>query len=321
MKMTELDFSSVLLGDESLRKGRNISDDLIENFLKKHNIEKVRKEYARNCDEPSRGEVAIIKLGKEYREKSSSDEAERAFKRTIEKNPKHSNIYVALGRTYRIEGKLDLAEENVKQAIELDQRNVNAYIALAGIYLDKERFMEAKEVLLLALSLGAQDPRREIYGHILDCQQVITWGEIEEIYRKHGIFVKLSPHILAMNIRNDLPQRKIDKVIKEMKKVDGETIKKENYNRIYKILKKRGIRYVAMNYPTRDIGELKEILNGDEDIIFVSNEENFKKALEIGEYREYFIDRCYDDFGHGTAKGNGLIAENVAVAILRELRK
>ncbi len=74
-----------------------------------------------------------------------------------------------------------------------------------------------------------------------------------------------------------------------------------------------------MQYPILDINELKKMFEGNNNIIFVSNEENFKKALETGKYDDYFIDSFAGDFGHCTPKGNKLIAENVADAILKEL--
>jgi len=74
-----------------------------------------------------------------------------------------------------------------------------------------------------------------------------------------------------------------------------------------------------MQYPTLDINELENMFEGDEDIIFVNNEENFKEALETGKYEDYFIDHMTDTFGHATPKGNRLIAENVANVILKNM--
>ena len=73
-----------------------------------------------------------------------------------------------------------------------------------------------------------------------------------------------------------------------------------------------------MQYPTMDVEEIKQMFNGDEDIIFVSNEENFKEALEKGKYEDYFVDNFGGTFGHATSKGNRLIAENVANVILNK---
>ena len=75
-----------------------------------------------------------------------------------------------------------------------------------------------------------------------------------------------------------------------------------------------------MQYPTMDLTDIENMFPRDKDIIFVGNKENFEQALQHGIYGEYFTDRCYGEyghqFGHGSAKGNRLIAENVANAIL-----
>ena len=84
---------------------------------------------------------------------------------------------------------------------------------------------------------------------------------------------------------------------------------------MYNILNETGIKLVVMQYPTLDILELKDIFNGDEDIIFISNEENFKEVLENRKYEDYFIDHFRETFGHATPAGNKLIAENVANAL------
>lgn len=74
-----------------------------------------------------------------------------------------------------------------------------------------------------------------------------------------------------------------------------------------------------MQYPTNSVDELKTMFNGNEDIIFVSNEENFKEALDDGKYEDFFVDHFGGDWGHGTLRGNKMIAENVANSILGEL--
>ena len=62
------------------------------------------------------------------------------------------------------------------------------------------------------------------------------------------------------------------------------------------------------------------MFGGNEDIIFVSNEENFRNALAISPYEEYFIDNDLGSYGHTTIKGNRLIAENAANVIMIELK-
>jgi len=105
------------------------------------------------------------------------------------------------------------------------------------------------------------------------------------------------------------------------KNVSTFNITKYHYQQLYNELNKRGIKYIVMQYPILDINELKKMFEGNNNIIFVSNEENFKKALETGRYDDYFIDSFAGDFGHCTLRGNRLIAENVANAVLEEFLK
>ena len=59
------------------------------------------------------------------------------------------------------------------------------------------------------------------------------------------------------------------------------------------------------------------IFPSDSDIVFVDNERTFKEAVLKDGYDAYFTDHFGGDFGHCTAKGNKLIVDNVAQAILR----
>lgn len=88
-----------------------------------------------------------------------------------------------------------------------------------------------------------------------------------------------------------------------------------HFRLMFNILNERDIKLVIMQYPTLDVDELKDMFDGSEDIIFISNEENFKEALENGKYEDYFIDHFRSTFGHATLLGNRLIAENVADTI------
>ena len=94
-------------------------------------------------------------------------------------------------------------------------------------------------------------------------------------------------------------------------------ITQENFLELYNITKSRGIRLVIMQYPTLDVYELENIFRGDENITFISNQENFKDALDKYPDDEIFVDHFAVSWGHSTKKGNQLIAENVANEVLK----
>lgn len=80
------------------------------------------------------------------------------------------------------------------------------------------------------------------------------------------------------------------------------------------------ILFIVMQYPTLPVEQLKKDLKDSpyyDKLIFVSNEENFKQALQKYKTEEIFTDMFGGSFGHCTKLGNTLIAENVAETILK----
>jgi hypothetical protein len=99
-------------------------------------------------------------------------------------------------------------------------------------------------------------------------------------------------------------------------------------NDLYKSIIKKTIIYnkriICMQYPVRSIIPLKKILSNEyysDEIIFLSNEKNFKEMLKKYPYNYIFIDQFAGDFGHCTHFGNKLIAENAAKTIIEITKK
>ena len=104
---------------------------------------------------------------------------------------------------------------------------------------------------------------------------------------------------------------------KEIKEI---TIK--NYNYIIKEsrLFNNKLIFIPMQYPILPIEQLKDDLKDShyyDKLIFVSNEENFKQALQKYKTEDIFVDMFGGSFGHCTELGNTIIAENVAETILK----
>lgn len=92
-----------------------------------------------------------------------------------------------------------------------------------------------------------------------------------------------------------------------------------HYRTLLEATRASGSELVCVQYPTRSAEPLKALLPGEEDVFYVDNGAVFQEALERYEYEDLFWDRCYVDFGHGTALGNRLLAESVADVILGEV--
>ncbi|MBR3627986.1 MAG: SGNH/GDSL hydrolase family protein [Elusimicrobia bacterium] len=101
----------------------------------------------------------------------------------------------------------------------------------------------------------------------------------------------------------------------------GYCITPKIYKNIISYCHKNNIKYyIAMQYPTLSIELLMEDLKNSpyyDKLIFISNEENFKQALQKYKTEEIFRDLFGVSWGHCTELGNTIIAENVAETVLK----
>jgi len=254
------------------------------------------KEYEMFKSEDKEKAMQYLLLGKKYRETGSFEEAEDMFKKFIEVNTDNDKVYAELGWLYKNDKNLEEAEYIFKKTLEINPDNNDAYIGLGEIYKDNNNLEEAEYMFKKAIEINPNKEGAYIGLGQVYYKQGISSKEIESFLKENGF----SFRITANNSFLDTT--------------------KYHYHQLYNELSKRGVKYIAMVYPTVSVNEFKNIIfNENEDVIFVSNEENFKEALETGKYEDYFVDKFAGNFGHCTLKGNKLIAENVAEVILKEL--
>lgn len=94
---------------------------------------------------------------------------------------------------------------------------------------------------------------------------------------------------------------------------------RRNYQRLHEILRSRGIPLIAMQYPTRSVAPLERMLDGRDEVFFVSNEETFADAATAEGRSRIFVDLFAGDFGHMTDEGHRRVAENLAGVIREEV--
>ena len=178
-----------------------------------------------------------------------------------------------------------------KKAIELNPKNVEVYFELGRFYQNQGKLSEAEASFKKAIELNPKNI--EVYGAL---------------------------KVLYIEMGNSRLAREYDKKAKELGLNYYRPMTIANYHKLKAILDKRGIVYVCMQYPMRNLGPLKKIFQDNEEgIIFVDNEKVFKEAVKKASYKEYFVDIFSGDFGHCTDKGNRLLAENIANVILKEV--
>jgi len=104
---------------------------------------------------------------------------------------------------------------------------------------------------------------------------------------------------------------------------------KMHYCGVATILRKSGIQFMAMQYPTLPTRELREQLtaceNTDEPgflrLEYISNEKNFSDSLKARPYAAVFVDRFRGSWGHTTCLGHELIAEAAFQAVRKRFEK
>ena len=284
--------------------------------------------YENPKDEP----VVISKEGEYYRQIGDSywhsgdiSKASQSYSKALESDPQNFQLYWSLGMTYRKLGKLPEAETVFKKAIEFSPNNPEAYYNLGEIYIENQDIIKAVACLNKAIEVNPAHPRGYLIMAWVYLQQK-KFSEAEAILRKA---VTVNPNndylwgglaaVYSQKGQSQLSEECYKKALEiRMTRYNPNT--RDNYLKLYQILKKRKILLVCMQYAMRNVNSLKNLF-GDEakDIVFVDNELTFKKAVAKDGYDKYFVDIFGGDFGHCTEEGNRLLAENVARVILKEV--
>lgn len=87
-------------------------------------------------------------------------------------------------------------------------------------------------------------------------------------------------------------------------------------SRLVQAVRSRGLPVMLMSYPGVDGASLRAVIERSSGIVFIDNKKSFVRAVAAGRYEDYFQDRAFGSWGHATAKGNRLIAENAAREVL-----
>lgn len=208
----------------------------------------------------------------------------------IQKNIKHS-IIDALKLSGRMKEVHDYVLKNLKENIMFD---LNQEMMIA----------EETNSLEIAKKLFPMD-NKELF-------KTIVMNSLENV----AVIKKLMKNLNMSDELNEL-----NNIIKNVKNEDIIFNNKQlnpfsknainNYKKLAKICEDKGIQLIVMQYPTLSVLPYKTYLKDYKNIIFVSNEENFKYALKNNMYFDIFKDSFAGKFGHCTEYGNKLIAENL----------
>ncbi len=233
---------------------------------------------------------ALIGLGWVMYHEKDYRKAQDHFEKAAQVYPQISLVWKELGWFYKCRKDYTHASAAFEKAISLNIRNYRVFLELAWIYKQEKKYAEAEHVLRQAIKMNPRDDR--------------AIGEMAVLYREMDRLFD------AENMRKKAE-------LLRLKHMNALTVK--NYRKIKAILDQAGIQLISMQYPLRNIEPLKDTFRGQTGVIFVDNEASFARAVEQEGYEAYFSDMFAGDFGHGTPKGNRLIAEQVMKTLSRRL--
>jgi Tfp pilus assembly protein PilF/lysophospholipase L1-like esterase len=269
---------------------------------------------------------AYTGLGIIYQIQGKFLESESSFRKALEINPQNDKAYTGLGVIYQIQGKFPESEGSFKKALEINPQNDSAYAGLGTIYHIQGKFLESEGSLNKALEINPKNDN--VYARLgwVYCKQGKQPQAIDLFKKALELTPKNDQAMGALSVLYDTAgnrelAKEYDEKLNKLRLEYYRPITVNNYHKLKKILDKRGVRLVCSQYPMRNIAPLKKIFEEDEGLIFVDNEAIFKETARKSGLKTLFVDMFGGDFGHCTRKGNQLLAENIANAILKEIFK
>ena len=300
-----------------------------------------------------------LELAAFYRNQGRYSEAQESYKKALELEPSNQMLYIESGWCYSDDGKFQPAEEMFKKAVESFPRESAGYMDLARFYRLQRRYPDAERIFKEALRFARGEDLMWAYIELAVCyKEEGKLKEAEECFRmavesqpkKDTAYIEFGSYyqerkdylkakemfIKALEIKDDNPEvyqylglisealgdsqeaRKYFRREKFLRR-KHKMVTRRNYRKLKEIVLKKGIRLVCVQYPRRQVEGLRFMFDSPEDVIFVDNKAVFDEAVKNTGYRDYFYDDFAGDFGHCTAKGNALLAENVARTILKHI--
>ncbi|MBN2367705.1 tetratricopeptide repeat protein [Candidatus Woesearchaeota archaeon] len=260
----------------------------------------------------------LIRLGYLYMDQNRLNESKEMFEKALSLDPDHESEYLVTGIIYEQLGDVRKAEEYYMKLNRLYPENERAYVHMAIIAQKKGDDTEAENIYRALLEINPESAE--------------AYTMLGLIYKHRGMINESAGYMKkALSIdKNNIEARHTLDSIENKEAFEDYDITKYHYNLLYDILKRTDIKYVAMQYPSLSVDILRQFFSSEDqkDILFVSNQQNFETALETMDYNDLFSDDFADQgnnftfkgkFGHATAEGNMLIAENLASEILKEL--
>ncbi|MFA5101319.1 MAG: tetratricopeptide repeat protein, partial [Candidatus Omnitrophota bacterium] len=196
--------------------------------------------------------------------------------------------HVQLGWFYFEQDNYARAREVFARALRVNPRQDSAYVGLAYTARDLGRLSEARDFAVKAVELNP--------GNKHACAAL------------SGVYARMGQYDAAMEYSQK---------VNNLDSTRFRPVTVNSYRLLKEKLDTRGIRLICVQYPMRSVAALMNIFENKTGVIFVDNEESFKQLVRDAGVKQVFRDLFAGDFGHCTDKGNRLLAQNIAEAILK----
>jgi tetratricopeptide (TPR) repeat protein len=230
-------------------------------------------------------------LGRNYCLQDRYPEAEIAFAKALQEDPQDAIAYYDQGCCYERQKQFEKAETSLRRALEIDGHNFVYILLLAEIYQAEKKYDQAEKFFDEALKMNPEDS--ELLYAVVDFNKERGRADLANLYLQKAN---------ALETQYYLP------------------VTRKNYRKLAELVRQKKIALVAVQYPRREMIPLRNMLAGVENVIFVDNQKIFDDAVISDGYEVYFRDTFSGNFGHCTAKGNRLLAENIAKTIVKEIK-
>jgi len=269
-------------------------------------------------------EFSYIRQAVQWAGEGKLKDAMSLFDTALQINPRNEWPYLEMGLIYHYDD-FEKAESAYKKAISINPLNAEAYHRLGHLYLGhnnqpKALFAKAVEIApdricsymelvdLYRPDDDALEKLEKLYQRAIQSAPVDDWGYaglaiLYEEQKKYDLAEKY--YQLADELRLKANQDHL----------------RGNFLKLKDMLKQEKIGLIAVSYPMRSAADLKNIFTGDDDVLFVDNQAVFHDAVRKEGYEVYFSDRFAGDFGHCTAKGHRLLAQNIIPVIIEYIKR
>ena len=251
-----------------------------------------------------------------------SEEGERLLLEALRLAPKASYIHAALGDYYRNLGDHARAVPRLERAADLENsphrwHHFAAYCAGLGLKEKSLAALERAVDLRLPYDAAITDlaARKAAAGDRAAAEKLLLQGsealpDNERVREALAKFYEAAGRAEdAAAARRELEETRALLTLRS----------KSHWWQLYAAAKAHGARLACMQYPMRPLGPLQALLADLPGVIFIDNETLFKRAVKRRGAGHWFYDLFGGDFGHLTAEGHKLLADNAAEALAPHL--